>query len=150
MISSSSEESIRFRFRSVFRQPTHAMAILHCMIDHERQISIVAETGTGGNKELVGIAQLIADANHDTAEFAVLVPDPWQGKRIGGMLLDYSIELARTWGIRSIEAETDPFNQRMLTSFRKRGFSTYTFMEDKITMAKLNLEQEVINEHSDN
>lgn len=76
LVVSSSTESIRFRFRSVFRQTSHRMAVEHCVIDHERQISIVAEVALDEGTEMAGIAQLLADADHETAEFAVLVSDP--------------------------------------------------------------------------
>lgn len=134
MVADSSPESIRFRFRSLFKRPTHQMAIEHCVIDYERQIAIVAETEARGYRELAGVAQLIADANHETAEFAVLVSDPWQGRKIGGTLLDYCLELAAGWGIERIVAETDPENRRMLDTFRKRGFSAEVHIEDQVVM----------------
>jgi len=134
LVASSSQESIRFRFRSLLKRTTHQMAIAQCVIDYERQISIVAETEARGRKELVGIAHLLADVNHETAEFAVLVPDPWQGKKIGGILLDYCLELARNWGIQRVTAETDPQNTRMLDAFKKRGFSYEVHLDDDVVL----------------
>jgi acetyltransferase len=125
LIETSSPESIRFRFRSLFRQATHQMAVEHCMIDYEREIAIVAETRDAEQRQLCGAAQLMADADHEAAEFAVLVPDPWQGRGVGGMLLDYSLRLARRWGIQRVVAETDPDNRRMLAVFEKRGFTAH-------------------------
>jgi acetyltransferase len=134
LVTRSSAESLRFRFRSLFKRPTHQMAVKHCVIDHERQISIVAEGVPRGQRELVGIAQLIADPNHESAEFAVLVPDPWQGRKIGGMLLDYSLELAAGWGIKRVIAETDPDNRRMLETFHKRGFHAEFRREEEVVL----------------
>jgi len=139
LVASSSAESIRFRFRSAFRQSTHRMAVEHCVIDYERQISIVAEIARDEGPEMVGIAQLLADPNHDSAEFAVLVPDPWQGRKIGGMLLDYCLVLAGNWGIKRIHAETDPQNRRMLETFRKRGFSADVNYEDEVVFLERDL-----------
>ncbi|MCB1878128.1 MAG: bifunctional acetate--CoA ligase family protein/GNAT family N-acetyltransferase [Chromatiales bacterium] len=139
LIGKSSPESIRFRFRSMFRRATHRMAIDHCVIDHERQISIVAETEVHGQRELAGVAQLMADPNHESAEFAVLIPDPWQGKKLGGILLDYCLELAQQWGLRRVEAETDPDNRRMLETFRKRGFRAEVNREEEVVLLELDL-----------
>jgi acetyltransferase len=73
-----------------------------------------------------------------TAEFAVLVADPWQGRGLGGMLLDYSIQVARAWGVTSVVAETDPANVRMLELFRKRGFHlSRDFEEDVVRLDKM-------------
>ncbi len=132
LVASSSTESIRFRFRSVFRQTSHRMAVEHCVIDHERQISIVAEVTLDEGTEMAGIAQLLADADHETAEFAVLVSDPWQQRKIGGMLLDYCLELAAKWGVQQVMAETDPQNRRMLEAFKKRGFKAEVNYEDDV------------------
>jgi len=140
LVASSSEESIRFRFRSLLKRTTHQMAVAECVIDYERDISIVAETEARGRRELVGIAHLLADPNQDTAEFAVLVPDPWQGKKIGGMLLDYCMELAGSWGISKIVAETDPRNTRMLDTFKKRGFRYEVRLDDDVVLLERDVE----------
>jgi acetyltransferase len=124
LIESSSAESIRFRFRSIFKKSDHQMAVRHCMIDYERELALVVETGSGEQRQLIGVGQLITDLNHETAEYAVIVPDPWQGKGIGALLLDYCLEVAAHWGISEVIAETDPDNMRMLALFHKRGFSS--------------------------
>ena len=139
LITNCDAESIRFRFRTLFKQATHEMAIRHCVIDYEREIAIVAETDSKGKREMVGIAELITDANHDTAEFAVLVPDPWQGKILGGMLLDYCLEVAARWGIERVVAETDPGNVRMLRVFEKQGFRFQVHREDDVVFAEKSL-----------
>jgi acetyltransferase len=108
------------------------MAVQHCVIDYEREIAIVAETTDKSVRKLIGVAQLLADATHETAEYAVLVPDPWQGKGLGRMLLDHSLELARRWGIKRIVAETDPQNSRMLNAFARRGFQADVHREEEV------------------
>jgi len=124
LIARSSPESIRFRFRSIFKHSDHKLAVKHCMIDYERELALVVDTGSGDQRQLIGVGQLLTDLNHETAEYAVIVPDPWQGKGVGGMLLDYCLEVAARWGITEVVAETDPDNVRMLAMFRKRGFSS--------------------------
>jgi acetyltransferase len=65
---------------------------------------------------------LSVDADETVAEFAVLVTDFWQDKGLGGMLLDYCLEIAGHWGVEKIIAQTDACNRRMLEVFDKRGF----------------------------
>ena len=67
LIASSSPESIRFRFRSIFKRSNHEMAVRHCMIDYARELALVVETGSGSQRELIGVAQLMTDLNQDTA-----------------------------------------------------------------------------------
>jgi acetyltransferase len=131
-IASSSPESIRFRFRSLFKTSTHQMAVVHCFIDYEREIGLVAETAEEGGNLLIGVAHLFADMNHETAEFSVMVADSWQRLGLGGILLDYCLELARRRGFKAVVAETDPDNQPMLAVFRRRGFTVRIRREDNV------------------
>jgi acetyltransferase len=138
LLKMTSPESIRFRFRSLFKSTTHEMAARYCYIDYQREIAIVTETTVQGERKLIGVGGLSADADHMTAEFAVLVADPWQGRGLGGMLLDYSMQIARTWGVTWVVAETDPANVRMLQLFRRRGFHlSRDFEEDVVRLDKM-------------
>ncbi len=139
LIASSSPESIRFRFRSLFKQTSHQLAVKHCVIDYERELALVVETRVGNERRLIGVAQLITDLNHETAEYAVIVPDPWQGKGVGALLLDYCLELAARWGIAEVVAETDPENMRMLSLFYKRGFDSVIRREDEVVFLRKHL-----------
>ncbi len=132
LLTNSSPESLRFRFRSLFSHVTHEMATRHCFIDYEREISMVGEIQQDQTRELIGVGGLSADMDGESAEFAVIVADQWQGKGLGGMLLDYCLEIATRWGVKRIVAETDPRNNRMLASFRKRGFTSKVEIEDDV------------------
>ncbi len=141
LIASSSPESIRFRFRSLFKHTDHQMAVRHCMIDYERELALVVETGADGRRQLIGVGQLITDLDHETAEYAVIVPDPWQGRGVGGLLLDYCLEVAAHWGISEVIAETDPANTRMLNMFQKRGFTSDVRREEDVVFLKKKLDR---------
>jgi acetyltransferase len=136
LIASSSPESIRFRFRSIFKRSNHEMAVRHCMIDYARELALVVESGSGAERELIGVAQLMTDLNQDTAEYAVIVPDPWQGRGVGALLLDYCLEVAARWGISEVIAETDPANVRMLSMFRRRGFSSVVRRDEDVVFLR--------------
>ena len=140
LIASSSPESIRFRFRSIFKQANHQMAVKYCTIDYERELAIVVETRVENRRRLIGVGQLITDLNHETAEYAVIVPDPWQGKGVGALLLDYCLVLAARWGIAEVVAETDPENMRMLALFHKRGFNSVIRREDEVVFLRKSLQ----------
>jgi acetyltransferase len=140
LIDRSSPESIRFRFRSMFKHSDHKMAVQHCMIDYERELALVVETGSGDARELIGVGQLMTDLNHETAEYAVIVTDAWQGRGVGGLLLDYCLEVAARWGIAEVVAETDPDNRRMLDMFRKRGFSSEVRREEEVVLLNKSLD----------
>ena len=129
-----SKESIRSRFSSLIKQSTHEMATRYCFIDYDREIAIVAEVEEEGQRRLAGVGRLVADANHEVAEYAVLVGDRWQGIGFGGMLSDYCMEVAKRWGVKRVVAEVAKENARMLTIFSNRGFTMNDELEEDVVI----------------
>ncbi|MBN1433359.1 bifunctional acetate--CoA ligase family protein/GNAT family N-acetyltransferase [Candidatus Fermentibacterales bacterium] len=123
MLSACSRESIYSRFRYFFRWSTHEAAIRYCFNDYDREIAIVAEMEQEGRRRLIGVGRLVADPDHESGEYAVLIADRWQNAGLGGILTDYCIEIARRWGLRRIIAQTTTDNARMIDVLEKRGFS---------------------------
>jgi acyl-CoA synthetase (NDP forming) len=78
------------------------------------------------DEELVGVGRLVADPDHNTAGYAVLVADDWQGQRLGTILTDYCVEVGAKWGLQRIIGESPVSNERMLSVFRDCGFELST------------------------
>jgi acetyltransferase len=123
MLGSCSRETIYSRFRYFFQWSEHSIATRYCFIDYDREIAIVAESEGEEGRRLVGVGRLVADPDHETVEYAVLVSDAWQNRGLGSLLTDTCLEIAQHWGLRRIVAETTTDNDRMITVFRKRGFA---------------------------
>jgi acetyltransferase len=121
LLSSTSNESLFQRFRQLVRR-SHELAARFCFIDYDREMAIVAEVMEDGERKLVGVGRLVADTDHDAAEYAVLVADAWQGRGLGGLLTDYCLEIAPVWGLNRIVAYTTGANVRAMKIFQKRGF----------------------------
>jgi len=137
LLANCSTQTVWFRFSHLFKQTTHEMAARYCFIDYDREMGIVAEVEEEGKRKLVGVGRLVADADHEIAEYAVIVVDRWHGRGLGGMLTDYCLEVARRWGVKRIVAETSKDNSRMLATFRKRGFEVQPGQErDLVVVAK--------------
>jgi acetyltransferase len=136
LLGSCSKESIRFRFSSLIKQTTHEMASRYCFIDYDREIAIVAEVEEEGRRKLIGVGRLVADANHEEAEYAVLIADRWQGRGLGGMLTDYCVEVAKRWGVKRVVAETSKDNARMVSTFRNRGFNINDEQEEDVVLVR--------------
>jgi acetyltransferase len=141
LLATCSQQSRWFRFQYLFKQTTHEMAARYCFIDYDREMAIVAEVeedgapGTPGRRHLVGIGRLVADADHQTAEYAVIVTDRWQRRGLGGMLTDYCLDLAKSWGVQRVVAEMSKDNRRMIATFRSRGFEINAGVELDVAMA---------------
>jgi acetyltransferase len=123
MIGKCSKESLYSRFRYFFHWESHEVAARYCYIDYDREIAIVAEIVQDGKRELIGVGRLIADPDHETVEYAILIEDEWQHKDLGNILTDYCLEIAGKWNLKKFVAQTTTDNKRMISVFQKRGFS---------------------------
>ena len=139
LLASCSRESLWFRFRYLFKQTTHEMATRFCFIDYDREIAIVAELEEEGQRKLVGVGRLVADADHTDAEYAVLVADAYQGIGLGSLLTDYCLEICQGWGIATVVAEIAPENRRMLDIFERRGFELDRSVSSDVVLGRKDL-----------
>ena len=120
-----SEESVHFRYFGMlslgFRTGHERLAAL-CSTDLSREIALVADRkGRGGNHEILGVGRLIKTPECDEAEFAVLVPDRWQGDGLGTALLKSLVAIAKKSRLR-IFGHILPANSAMLHVCREVGF----------------------------
>lgn len=122
LLASCSKESIYSRFNYFLQWSFHEVATRYCYIDYDREIAIVAEIEEEGKKALIGVGRLIADIEHKTVEYAILVTDKWQNKELGSRLTDYCLEISEKWGLNKVVAQTTSDNYRIINLFKKRGF----------------------------
>ena len=122
MLGCCSKESLYSRFRYFFHWETHEVATRYCYIDYDREIAIVAEIIENGQKKLIGVGRLVADPDHETVEYAILVVDAWQQKDLGNIITDFCLEVAENGKLKKIVAQTTTDNKRMISVFQKRGF----------------------------
>lgn len=122
LLGSCSKESIYSRFRYNFHYDSHEIATQFCFIDYAREIAIVSEVEEDGKKRLSGVGRLIADPDHETVEYAVLITDRWQHRDLGTILTEYCLEIANNWNLNKIIAQTTTDNKPMIGVFRKLNF----------------------------
>ncbi len=104
-VKSCSDRSLWLRFLSPF-SPTPERAERFCNISPEEELAVVAEISEGDKKKLIGIARLIRCRSLDEAEYAVIVTDSWQQKKLGRMLSETCVKLAKHLDMRVVNAET--------------------------------------------
>jgi acetyltransferase len=134
LLGSCSTQSLWFRFSYLFKQTTHEMATRYCFIDYDREMGIVAEVEEEGQRKLIAVGRLVADADHEAAEYAVIVVDRWHGHGLGGLMTDYCVEVSKTWGVKKLVAEVSKDNNRMLATFRNRGFELNDEQEQDVVL----------------
>ena len=122
MFSNFSERTQRFRFFQLIKNISHEQLIRYTQIDYDREIAIIAEIEDEGRKKMAGVVRLIADHYLETAEFAIVVADPWQNQGLGSKFTDFIHEIAKKHGIQKIYANVLAQNRVMQHMFRTRGF----------------------------
>ena len=117
-----SDNSLYRRFISRRQDMPHERLQDFTIIDHSKEMVIVAVVPRDKTEKVVGIGQYgIGEITH-TAEVAFVVRDQYQNKGIGTELLSYLTLLARRQGLLGFTAEVLVENKPMLHLFEKMGF----------------------------
>jgi acetyltransferase len=135
----SSAESLWKRFRYLFKEATHEMASRFCFIDYDRELALCAEVIEHERPLLIAVARLVADPDHDSADYGILVADDFQHRGLGRMLTQKCIEIGRRWGLKQITGETTTDNLAMIRIFRALGFQVEFRPEHQAVLAQLHL-----------
>ncbi|MBL8829818.1 MAG: GNAT family N-acetyltransferase [Planctomycetaceae bacterium] len=139
LLANCSRESLHRRFGGLFAAATHEMATRYCYIDYDRELTLVAEIDEPTGRQLIGVGRLVADDEHQQAEYAVLVVDAWQGTGLGIGLTAACLDVARSWGLHRVTAFTAVDNQPMLAVFRHLGFQFVPTAQPQLVEARLDL-----------
>lgn len=112
---------MRLRFFAPVKEFNHAAIARLTQIDYARAMAFIAiDKASGG---MLGVGRLHANANYDTAEYAVLVRSDLKGKGLGWLLMQTMIDYARSEGLKSIEGQVLVENTTMLRMCEELGFS---------------------------
>jgi GNAT superfamily N-acetyltransferase len=110
-----SPETVYRRFHAPLRHPpVDARRLVE--VDHDLREALVAVVGG----EVVGVARYDrSPADPATADVAVVVEDAWQGVGVGRQLLAELTELAARRGVRTLSADVQADNDRMVGLVRR-------------------------------
>jgi len=91
-------------------------------IDYRSHVALVAEaTAIDAEPKLVADARYVVRDGADSAEFAIVVADAWQGAGLGRELMQRLADQARHNGVRMLLGDVLTHNQPMLTLARSLG-----------------------------
>ncbi|MGB8992418.1 MAG: bifunctional acetate--CoA ligase family protein/GNAT family N-acetyltransferase [Desulfobaccales bacterium] len=118
-----SEETIYFRYFKLIKKWTHEMLIRFTQNDYDRELGLMAIGQPPGPEVMMGVSRMVMATDRSTAEFAVIVADPWQGKGLGPKLVERLIRIAREQGVKLLHGDVLAQNQPMLEMVKRLGFS---------------------------
>jgi len=114
------DQDLRLRFFAPVKDFGHAFVARFTQIDYARAMAFVAIEEASGN--MLGVVRLHANANYDTAEYAVLVRSDLKGRGLGWLLMQLIIEYAREERLQTIEGQVLSENATMLSMCKTLGF----------------------------
>ena len=125
-----SEQARYFRFFYQLHELTPAMLARFTQVDYDREMALVAVDESGAARLFVGVARYIIIADRESAEFAVVVADAWQGRGVARLLMTRLVDYARARGLKRLEGAVLRANSRMLKFMADLGSTTRDNPED--------------------
>lgn len=124
LLESLTADDSRMRFFVAMRRHSHSQLARFTQIDYDREMSLVV-IRQGKNKPPValGEARLIADADGQFADLALVISSALKGMGLGSLLLQQLIDFARLRRIGVLRFETLPDNHSMQKLGLKFGFT---------------------------
>jgi acetyltransferase len=129
-VSGLSEESRFFRFFYRLHELTPAMLARFTQIDYDREVALVAVDEADAAPVIVGVARYVMSLDQESAEFAVVVADGWQGQGVGRNLMARLVAYAKARGLRRLEGRVLRSNRNMLAFSAALGFKSRDSAED--------------------
>jgi acetyltransferase len=123
-----SDQSRYFRFFYQLHELTPAMLARFTQVDYDRELALVALAPDG--ESIIGVARYIVNPDHESAEFAIVVADEWQGRGVARPLMEHLIASAKRRGLARLQGAVLKTNQKMLRFTKALGFSAHDDPED--------------------
>lgn len=118
-----SPNSIYFRFCHPLKSLSKEMMIKFSQIDYDREVALVALDAARTEERVLGVARVINALDGRSAEFAIVVGDPWQGKGVGACLLEMCMAIVSERGVKRLSAYILPENRVMRSMLHKFGWT---------------------------
>jgi acetyltransferase len=139
-----SPHSVQMRYfapLTLSRRIDHERLVRMCCIDYDREMALVMvrTDPQTGDQALLAVGRLATLPGTDTAEFALLMSDQYQGHGIGTELLRHLVDVGRDEQLHQITAQILPENRAMQHVAEKVGFRLRRVFREQVVVAELDL-----------
>lgn len=129
-----SEHSRYMRFRSHMPHLTPKLLERFTQLDYDRELALVALEP--GAEEFIAVGRYAPNADGRSAEFALTVADPWQGRGVGHALLERLCECAREAWYEALYGYIFDSNRDMLELAERLGFERVSSEAGDVTVVR--------------
>jgi acetyltransferase len=124
-------DDLRLRFFAAIKTLDHVRLARFTQIDYARAMAFIAIDERTG--DLLGVARIHADANYDTAEYAILIRSDFKARGLGRLLMQTMLDYARAEGLRTVHGQVLAENTAMLQMCKELGFHVSPDTRDPAT-----------------
>ncbi|MBI2869674.1 MAG: GNAT family N-acetyltransferase [Chloroflexi bacterium] len=132
-VSKLSNHTRYMRFHHVTKDLTMDDAMRFCDVDYINTFAFVAEASRDNRRNIVAVGRYFRLPGKNTAEVAFVTDDAYQRRGIGTGLMKWLVDVARSNGITTFEADVLSANEPMLSVIRDYGFHVLTTQEGGIS-----------------
>lgn len=132
-----SDHSRYMRFISALRELPPRMLARYTQIDYHREVALVATVRQPNplhrghpHEVIIGLAHYLRNADGVGAEYALVIADDWQRRRLGPTLMKALIDAAREQGLTYIEGVVLGTNRPMIKLMTSLGFTNERYPDD--------------------
>ena len=130
-----SEQTRYYRFFYRLHELSPAMLARFTQVDYDRELALLALApapgkDAPGGSVIVGIARSIANLDSESAEFAVVTADEWQGRGVASALMKALIAHAKKKGLQRLLGTVLRANHNMVRFTQGLGFTIHDDPED--------------------
>ncbi|MDR3426216.1 bifunctional acetate--CoA ligase family protein/GNAT family N-acetyltransferase [Silvimonas sp.] len=126
-----SEETRYNRYMSTLKALSQSQLVRFTQIDYAREMALVSTVQGETGEMIVAVARFVVNVDYDSCEFAIVIDDRWQGKGLGGQLMEGLFTAARDMRLSTVEGEVLSSNTNMLAFMRRLGFEITRHPEDE-------------------
>ncbi|MGO9567297.1 MAG: N-acetyltransferase family protein [Desulfomonilaceae bacterium] len=134
-----SKDTIFFRFLDDLKSLPRNWLQDFTRIDYAQDVAMVAVKEIESRDRILGVCRIMRKPGSTNGEIAVVVADHWQGKGIGKILLQKSIQIAKELGMRVLWGIVSSENKKILDMAEKLGFSIKPEPEADLYKIEMNL-----------
>lgn len=132
-----SEHTRYMRFISALRELPPRMLSRYTQVDYHRELALVATVQQSNPQHrnhprevIIGLAHYLRNADGVGAEYALVIADQWQRRRLGPTLMRALISAARDQGLQYLEGIVLGTNRPMLKLMTRLGFHNEPYPDD--------------------
>src|SRR5450432_836792 len=129
-----SEQSRYFRFMQHLPTLTPQMLARFTQVDYDRELALVALDDSSGTESIIAVVRYVANWDRESAEYAIVLADAWQGRGLGYAMMKMLIECARRRGFKRLVGSVLAINQAMLGVAKALGFVAQLDPDDRELM----------------